>query len=99
MHGLSSGGGNLGSMNAAMKLQNGDGGGGGYNPSSNNNPYDDMNLSDYLPGGKNYAGDRKLAGGNATNFQIQSKEVNIFNRISERIRARCSQGLLRDCIP
>jgi hypothetical protein len=42
---------------------------------------------------------RGLAGGNAQVVQINSKDVNIWNRISDRIKSRCSQGLLRDCIP
>ena len=74
----------------------GNGGWSGYGQEKNNEPATDW--SQFLPG---HAKDptRSLAGGNAQNLQIQPKEVNIWNRISDRLKARCSQGLLRDCVP
>jgi hypothetical protein len=98
-----SGGGGYSQTAANMNLKNGESGGGytygGRNGSGNESNFD---LSSFLPGGKhdpfkgrNVAG--KISG--TGNFQIQSKDVNLFSRISERIKSRCAQGLLRDCIP
>lgn len=105
LHGMSSGGGGMGAMAAGMNMKNGESGGGyTYGQGSNYGAGGDeagLDLSQFLPGGKQDP-TRKLAGiagGGPGNFQIQSKDVNIFMRISERIKARCSQGLLRDCIP
>lgn len=89
-------------MNAQMNMKNGEAGGGYTYGQGNPYGHDDagLDLSQFLPGGKQDP-TRKLAGmaSGGGNFQIQSKEVNIWSRISERIKARCSQGLLRDCIP
>lgn len=97
------GGGGFSQQAANMKMTNGEGGGGynygGRNPSGVDNGF---NLSEFLPGGaKDPFKGRAIAGQmNGTgNFQIQSKDVNLFSRISERIKSRCAQGLLRDCIP
>jgi hypothetical protein len=98
----SGGGGGYSQTAANMNLKNGEGGGGytygGRNPSSDSN----FDLSSFLPGGKHdpFKG-RNVAGAasGTGNFQIQSKDVNLFSRISERIKSRCAQGLLRDCIP
>lgn len=102
LHGLSSGGGGMSAMNASMNLKNGEGGGGySYGNGRNGAGEGNLDLSQFLPGGKQDP-NRKLAGfaaGGPSNIQIQSKEVNIWSRISERIKARCNQGLLRDCIP
>lgn len=96
MRGMMSGGG-YSQMNAAMQMQNGGNGGGfssyGTAPGGEFKP--GMDLRQFLPGGKSDP-TRKLAGG-AASFQIQPQTVNIWSRISERIKARCSQGLLRDC--
>lgn len=97
------GGGGFSQQAANMKMTNGEGGGGynygGRNPSGVDNGF---NLSEFLPGGaKDPFKGRAIAGSmsGTNNFQIQSKEVNLFSRISERIKSRCAQGLLRDCIP
>jgi len=95
MHGMMSGG--YSQMNAAMQMQNGASGGGfsGYGAQGGDGFKPNMDLRQFLPGAKNDP-TRKLAGG-ASSFQIQPQTVNIWSRISERIKARCSQGLLRDC--
>lgn len=102
LHGVGGGAsGNFGQTNEKMNMKSGDSGGYSYNNGSLHE--DTMNLADFLPGGKNDPTKRNVAGIGAgtatTNFQIQSKDVNIWNRISDRIKSRCSQGLLRDCIP
>ena len=97
MHGMQGGGG-YSAMNAGMQMQNGAAGGGfsGYGAQGGDGYKAGMvDLRQFLPGGKNDP-TRKLAGGAAT-FQIQPQTVNIWSRISERFRARCTQGLLRDC--
>ncbi len=100
LHGLSGGaGGSYSATNAAMNMKSGESGGYTYGGGPN---FDDtqMNLADFLPGGKQDPTKRNIAGvAGGSNFQIQAKDVNIWHRISERIRARCSQGLLRDCVP
>ncbi|MGE0527077.1 MAG: hypothetical protein AB7P49_08445 [Bdellovibrionales bacterium] len=68
------------------------GGGGGSDYDSG------FSLPDFLPGGRRDPA-RSLAGINPRNIQIQSADVNIWARISQRYRSRCNQGLLRDCIP
>lgn len=104
MHGTMSGGG-YAATNQAMQMQNGASGGGfsGYG-AGNDGGMRGMDLRQFLPGGKNDP-TRKLAGGanmggmRGAGTQIQSQSVNIWNRISERFKSRCIQGLLRDCIP
>jgi hypothetical protein len=96
LHGA--GGGGYSQMNANMQLQNGGGGGfGGYGGGAPAEYKSGVNLRDFLPGGKNDP-TRKIAGG-ASSFEIQPQTVNIWSRISERFRARCTAGLLRDCEP
>jgi hypothetical protein len=101
LHGTQSPSGNFGQTNEKMNMKSGEGGG-GYNYNGGLHE-ESMNLADFLPGGKNDPTKRNVAGigpgTTTTNFQIQAKDVNIWNRISERIKSRCSQGLLRDCIP
>jgi hypothetical protein len=97
------GGGGYSQTAAGMNMKNGESGGGytygGRGTESGDSNFD---LSSFLPGGKHdpFKG-RSLAGtaSGTGNFQIQSKDVNLFSRISERIKSRCAQGLLRDCIP
>ncbi len=85
-------------MNANMQLQNGGGGGfSGYGGGGSGDFKPGMDLRQFLPGGKNDP-TRKIAGG-ASSFEIQPQTVNIWSRISERFRARCTAGLLRDCGP
>jgi hypothetical protein len=102
LHGIGAGGGGMSAMNANMNMKNGESGGGyTYGQGGYGNTDAGLDLSQFLPGGKQDP-TRKVAGiaaGGPGNFQIQSKNVNIWSRISERIKARCSQGLLRDCIP
>lgn len=95
------GGGGYSALAESMNMQSG-GGGGGYTYGPNGDSgsgYENMDLKQYLPGGKQDP-NRRLAGigGNSRN-EIMSREVNIWNRISDRIRTRCLQGLLRDCVP
>ncbi len=100
IHGLGGGGG-YAATNAAMQMQNGGASGGYTYGQGGNDQMRGMDLRQFLPGGKNDP-TRKLAGGaglQGTGTQIQSQSVNIWNRISERFKSRCSQGLLRDCIP
>jgi hypothetical protein len=98
MHGMMGGGG-YAATNAGMQLQNGANGGGfsGYGQQGAAPFKPGMDLRQFLPGGKSDP-TRKIAGG-AASFQIQPQTVNIWSRISERFRARCTQGLLRDCNP
>ncbi|MGE4132720.1 MAG: hypothetical protein AB7F86_13840 [Bdellovibrionales bacterium] len=100
LHGTTSGGGGYSALNASLSgLTNGGGGGGfsGYGTASTG--HEGMDLKQFLPGGAQDP-NRKVAGAiNPSAMQIQPQSVNIWNRISERIRSRCSQGLLRDCIP
>lgn len=97
------GGGGFSQQAANMKMTNGEGGGGySYGGRGLASSGDGFNLSEFLPGGaKDPFKGRGLAGSTTGtgNFQIQSKDVNLFSRISERIKSRCAQGLLRDCIP
>jgi hypothetical protein len=90
----------MGAMAANMNMKNGESGGGySYGQGGYGQEEPGLDLSQFLPGGKQDP-TRKIAGiAESVNFQIQSKDVNIWSRISERIKARCSQGLLRDCIP
>lgn len=91
------GGAGLAATNAGLSTATG-GAGGGFN--YNKDGGNDLNgfaLASYLPGGKNAA--RATAGINSPKSQINDKQVNIWNRISIHFQARCSQGLLRDCIP
>lgn len=100
LHGVGSSGG-MGAMAANMNMKNGESGGGyTYGQGQFSQEEEGLDLSQFLPGGKQDPF-RKLAGAssNPASFQIQSKDVNIWARISARIKARCSQGLLRDCIP
>lgn len=91
-------GGGYSQVNQGMKMESGSSGGfGGYGSGRNGDIRPGMDLRQFLPGGKNDP-TRKIAGGAAT-FQIQPQTVNIWNRISERFRARCTQGLLKDCGP
>lgn len=96
------GGGGYAAQNQAMQMQNGSAAGGFTYGAGNEGGMRGMDLRQFLPGGKNDP-TRKLAGGNGpglgTGTQIQSQSVNIWNRISERFKSRCIQGLLRDCIP
>jgi hypothetical protein len=88
-------------MAAGMTMAPG-GGGGGFSSYGSGDPgIQPLNLAEFLPGGR-HDPTRKLAGALATGLPqngIQGKNVNIFNRISEHIRRRCAQGLLRDCGP
>jgi len=57
-----------------------------------------MDLSQFLPGGPKDPARGLASVANSPN-QIQPASVNIFARMSARIRSRCAQGLLRDCGP
>ncbi len=59
-----------------------------------------MDLSQFLPGGAKDPA-RAMAGlaKPTLSRQVNNAGVNIWNRISDHIRTRCSQGLLRDCVP
>ena len=96
------GGGGYSQTLAAMKdMQGGQGGGGfsGYGGGNGSGIERGMDLRQFLPGGAKDPA-RKLAGtASPQNMQIQSATTNIWNRVTERIRTRCAQGLLRDCIP
>lgn len=70
---------------------------GGYNYGGRGDSGQPMNYADWLP--KTPSAARALAGGNMRPMQIQSKEVNIWTRISDHIKSRCALGLLRDCVP
>lgn len=101
LHGVgSAASGGYSQTNAGINVKSGENG--GYSYGSGVGADSGMNLGDFLPGGRQDPSKRALAGqamtGNS-HFQIQAKDVNIWNRISERIKSRCSQGLLRDCIP
>jgi hypothetical protein len=58
-----------------------------------------VELAQFLPGGAKDPS--RMPAGLAVNVrgQVNGAQVDIWNRISDRVRARCSQGLLRDCIP
>ncbi len=91
--GNESGGGGY-SQQAALNPGEGFSGyGGGREPASESG----LDWSQFLPG--HSKDPRKLAGLAHAESGINSKDVNIWTMISEHIRARCSQGLLRDCIP
>jgi hypothetical protein len=94
------GGGGYQQMNASMDMKTGGSGGYNYGAREPASEYQGLDLSQFLPGGKQDP-TRRLAGARAggTSIEIQSKDVNIWNRISDRIRSRCNQGLLRDCVP
>lgn len=100
LQGERSGGGGYGQMAAGMQMKTGESGGYNYGGGGAGSGYENLNLGDYLPGGKNDPR-RGLAAAGAARIGngINSKDVNIFNRISERLKARCSAGLLRDCVP
>lgn len=96
MHGFQGGGG-YSAMNAAMTMTpTSTGGFRGYGSGSDSQGVD---LSQFLPNGAKDP-NKKLAGLRDPKVtDIQGKDVNMFNRVSERIQSRCAQGLLRDCIP
>lgn len=84
---------------AGMNMQAG-GSGGGYTyggGGGGNDMGEGFRLADFLPGGRKDPS-RHVAAINPP-MQIQSKSVNIWNRISDHIQRRCAQGLLRDCGP
>lgn len=83
-------------MNQGMSTAVG-GGGGGYSYGGRGDGGQPINYADWLP--KTPSAVRALAGGNMRPMQIQSKEVNIWTRISDHIKSRCALGLLRDCFP
>ncbi|MBX3021824.1 MAG: hypothetical protein KF799_09130 [Bdellovibrionales bacterium] len=96
--GAGGGGGGLAAMNANMRPEVQGGGGGGWSQNQGGSEFENLRLGDYLPGGAKYQGGRNVAGvGGATGMQIQSKSVNIWNKVSDIIRGRCAQGRLRDC--
>lgn len=70
------------------------GGGGGSNGAPPNPP-----LSAYLPNGTHYRGTRGPAGLDASQSGqgIQSMAVDIWGQVSQRFRAHCLDGRLRDC--
>ena len=96
LHGEHGGGGGYTQTLAGMDTKSGGGGGfSGYG----NGPNNAIDLKQFLPGGAKYAGARAPAGLAPASAQINSPQVNVWNRISERIRARCAEGRLRDCVP
>ena len=99
LHGEGGGGGGLSAMNAGMSTAAG-AGSGGYNYGKGGGAGAGADAAvdwrQFLPGGAKDP-TRKLAGATPARVEIQSVGTNIFNRVSERIRARCAQGLLRDC--
>lgn len=96
LHGEHGGGGGYTQTLAGMDTKSGGGGGfSGYG----NGPNNAIDLKQFLPGGSKYAGARAPAGLAPASAQINSPQVNVWNRISERIRARCAEGRLRDCVP
>lgn len=95
LHGEHGGGGGYTQTLAGMDTKSGGGGGfSGYGSGQNQ-----IDLKQFLPGGAKYAGARSPAGLAPASAQINSPQVNVWNRISERIRARCAEGRLRDCVP
>ena len=89
------GGGNFGSMNAGMKLEPGSTG--DYRAPTGGGD-DNFDLRPFLPG-QSKDPLRGLAGNNPRIAEIQGKGVDIWLRISDRIKNHCNQGLLRDCTP
>lgn len=91
-------------MAADMKMAaDGSGGFSGYGSGSSTtsgNGYKvGMDLKQFLPGGAKDPSRRIAGSGSAREIEIQSAGVNIWERISDRFRNRCAQGLLRDCVP
>jgi hypothetical protein len=68
----------------------------GYIAPAGDGSSDSLDLKQFLPGGAKDP-TRKLAGDSPARAEIHPQTVNIWQRISLRIRARCAQGLLRDC--
>ncbi len=101
LHGERSGG--ASQTNASMNMQTG-GGGGGYSygggRDSGGSGYEGLDLRQFLPGGKRDP-TRKVAGleVGGPRVEIQSKDSNIWNRITRIFRTRCNEGRLRDCVP
>jgi len=69
---------------------------GGYERQENDPEYQGMDLKKYLPGGE-MDPSRRLAGTLVTTGQINGKNTNIFESISQRIKAVCSTNRLKDC--
>lgn len=101
MRGLASYG--SGSTNVGGDMASGGSGGfsgygGGRDPASDKE--EPIKLADFLPGGKKGPSLENLVGGHVeAGNTIQSKETNLWNRISRVFARHCGQGLLRDCIP
>lgn len=96
LHGVGSTGG-YSQTNAGMNMAPSSSGGfGGYGQAVEPQG---VELSQFLPGGAKDP--TRMPAGLAVNIrgQVNGAQVDIWNRISDRVRARCSQGLLRDCIP
>lgn len=75
------------------------GSGGGYSAGVKVDELKGFRLADYLPGGLATEARGLASASIAQVANIQSKDVNIWTRISSHIKSRCNQGLLRDCIP
>lgn len=93
------GGGGYSQTNAAMNMATTSSGGfTGYGRPTDPSKLD---LSQFLPGASKDPG-RAIAGlANKVTYdgQVNRPQTNIWNRISDQFRARCSQGLLKDCVP
>ena len=59
-------------------------------------PYEGMDLKKFLPGG-DMDPSRRLAGALVNSGQINDKNANIFERISQRMKAVCGTNRLKDC--
>ena len=96
LHGEGGGGGGLAAMNAGMSTATG-GASGGFTYGKGTKPEaEQVDWRQFLPGGAKDP-TRKPAGATPARVEIQPSTTNIFQRVSERLRARCAAGLLRDC--
>jgi len=92
------GGGGYSASVASMGVEGG-GGFSGYGsgaPDDGENSYQGMDLKKYLPGGA-FDPSRRLASVLVDSGQINSKNANIFERISSRIKSVCSTKRLKGC--
>lgn len=92
------GGGYAGASVGAMGVDS-SGGFSGYGGRAQNEedmPYEGLDLKKFLPGGA-MDPSRRVAGALVNSGQINSKSANIFERISQRMKAVCETNRLKDC--
>lgn len=98
LNGERGGGGYAGGAAGSMAVDSAGGfsGYGGRNQNEEDMPYEGLDLKKFLPGGA-MDPSRRVAGALVNSGQINNKNANIFERISQRMKAVCETNRLKDC--